>query len=1447
MASASTSFQVDAKVFARSPTKSWLPAVVTAKSDKGLYSVVDEDREELQKLSGDDLTPCRDDLLNEGVDPVVHDLLFLTVLHDATLLRCLKVRYMKNIVYTNIGAIVVALNPFNFNIPWYLDAEMDKYLQEGDVIRHNLPHSWAIAHNTYYEMINDKKNQTILVSGESGAGKTEACKMVLKYLGKVSMQRASPEQLQAAETIRQKILIASPILEGFGNAKTVRNHNSSRFGKFINVKFHDLGYLAGAYTTNYLLEKSRIITAAKNERVYHSFYQLTKGRDAGKYAVKKPQDYRSTFAGKCLVREDSDDSVDYDEVCEAFKLVGFDATTVEEIWRSVAGCLLSQNIELAAIDADNTCIQPASRPFLQQTADAWAVSAETLEKEILSTTNIVRGETFVVKMRLAQATDMRDALCKHVYERLFQALVNKINDATDCEGSYEGSTISVLDIFGFEDFDTGNSFEQLCINLANESLQNHYNNYIFKKDMEECRGEGINVDDVRAPDNSECLKLIVDNQNGVLAFLDEECRLGTGTDDGFLQKIIQNCSVNAHFSFKPLQPGTFIVKHYAGSVTYTVKGFLEKNRDSLKDDMKNLMRASKLAFTASLLPDPTGEPGSPAGAKGKPKTAGGLFKLQVTEMMNLINSTNPHWIRCVKPHPAKKPLMFDGVQVMNQLNSSGVLGTVKIRKAGFPVRLAFANFLGRYKTLIGRCSATDSFPEIQRHVEKAARAAGQTPKEVQCGKTRVFMKSEAFYELEKAKDEAGMKHRLLLQTAARGIVSEIVSRSKRWSIASETIQSEFREYLKRTAKIREERRIAREKLLAAQAQDRGHFESLSLQHIKSIDDEEDEERRKLIKRFHAEKYWLEDKLVKDVAARSQMNSVENTRRTDIFNEFMNILNSQMSRRTLLHVIALPEVESFKRNRILTDELREFNILTQLFNQAGSAMFRVEVERNERRMRRLMLRLEEVQRMEFRQRFLFFKDFVESLHRSARDHVRVLRVVKERAIAVARRAAMRTSIRDKKHQAELFTTRNDHDQSKLWKELSHLSVGTMMIRSQEYVRAGDHVDRYNGFLGKSAWTGASGVPDIDQVLCGATFDRQHLNSGGKKNDTIAPGGAASCSNAAIGGSSIDATTFLSPPRSGAQRSVASAASPYDQLSRSSRKNTSGVNLSVLSSPSPQRGGGAAPSTPGHGNGGGITSPTSAIKTTHVFETFRDPMDEMSFLRMRHIVAKELRDLHSLSKYNGIYTNETVITTKKKLFLAQEELQRISSDFSETLVVVLRKLNTFCVKKSIPEQDVTGVWHPFAVVSKDLVAEFPPCSDWRRLLAEQRRLHYAVENYKEELVKVIHGCVQRGAKLGAAAELDAETASVDAVHKLYSNLKGYFKTCSRCLYPMATKSTLVNMRLLWPKVEDTVFTERCRECMAGVSLAELGLGGGNSGGGASAAVGSTTPSPSRFYSP
>jgi myosin heavy subunit len=1348
-----TTFGVDARVFVKHPKKSWVPGFVTARDGKtGKYTVTDDDHDEIAKVPEHHVTLCREDLLNEGLDPVVHDLLFLTVLHDATLLRCLRVRYMKEIIYTNIGAIVVALNPFNFKIPWYLDSQMEKYLGEDDVIRNNLPHSWAIAHNTYFELLSENRPQTILVSGESGAGKTEACKMVLKYLGQVSMGKATEEQKAFAEACRVKILAASPILEGFGNAKTVRNNNSSRFGKFIKVKFHDDGYLMGAFTVNYLLEKSRIITASPNERVYHAFYYMTKGPLADKLELAKPAEYRSTMAGKCLNVDGLDDSADYVEVQEAMTYVGIEQEDQDRLWETVAGCLVMQNVDLSPIDTDTTQVAAHSAAQLKQACAMWGIAVDECTKEMLTTTSVMRGETVVINHKLAVATDMRDALSKHMYERLFCWLIDKINASTD-SGGETLRWVGVLDIFGFEDFEI-NSFEQICINLANETLQNHYNNYIFKRDMEECRAEGVNVDEIKCPDNSECLKLVAD-ATGVLGLLDEECRLGTGTDTGYLEKLSQMCSANPFFERKPTMQSSFTVKHYAGNVTYQIKGLLEKNRDTLKDDFKLMMRRASNPFAAALLP-------APVERVGKMPTVGGFFKSQVAELMFLINSTNPHWIRCIKPHPSKKPLTFDGVNVTNQLESSGVLGTVKIRKAGYPVRLTYAAFLARYKLLIGRCGAAEPLDVQKDAVRKAMKASQTTSQEVQLGKTRVFMKSDAYFILEKTRQEAGLKHTILLQAEARAVVSQVARRKIVWAQEATVIQAEFRGYLERSEESRTARRKAKAEMLARQKADRADFEAGCRVALVNCGGEEERAWRELAAEKERHATWIEERYIHEAEQRIAAENGESRGRQEVMHEFRNFLMSQRPMRATLHLMAIPYLEERKRRAIEKAKAKEFAFLDKMNNDHGAALFRMEVERNERRQRRLQIRIEDLEFTEMVQRQNLLPEFMSSLHRAVHPHGSMLQAIHAHAQTVLRRVVARRAVRDANEEVVLFSARHVSDTAKLGREMTAIQVGTRTVVDTSYRRAGEKKTSVTQFSSKQPWLSVNNVPDIDQVL----------------------------TSQAAGNKTKRSNKFTSRPATAP--GAGGAASPHRRIA------------------------------------------SSDVKAAGVMESFRDKSDEMQFLRQRHLLALDYRALATQGKYSGPYVNETTVPDKRTFYSAQDAMQTIVQEYAEQLVRELRRLNSFCVSRRIPEQNkITGAWVAFAPVDKAMLATYPPFNDWKALVDESARLQYAARNYNAELLKIIKACVHRGARLPlelAVSEEEAET--VDRVHQAYFHLRGHFETCSQCLFPMASRAALIQLRVVWPHVQDPHFADRCKDCNTsffsrGLSAMGTGAMGGTMG--------------------
>eukprot|EP00760_Papus_ankaliazontas_P027859 PhM_4_TR3456/c2_g1_i1/m.73597 len=716
-------------VYFMHPEHSWIVGTVQAAGKTYTCKAADEGRKvvgvTVDKLTANDVTMCREDVLDEDVN----DLLQLTVLHDSTLLRCLYVRYMKDIIYTNIGAIVVALNPFNFKIPRYMDDQMVNYLKEGERIEVNLPHSWAQAHNTYNEMMSDRENQCVLISGESGAGKTEATKIVLKYLAAISCRRGTDEEKVAGLAVGTKLASCSPILEAFGNARTVRNNNSSRFGKFMKVKFSTAGILVGAHTTKYLLEKSRIITASPGERVYHAFYVVARGEDKGKFELEADTSYRNLTAGNQLSNPDFDTAEDYAEVKRAMLGVGMTDGDVESVFGTTAGIMSLINLDF--VPKDQGCeFKPDTVKFVDTAIKLWKVNGEDLKREIVSTTYNIKGEITVKQLNPTMAADVRDGVAKALYDATFQWLVDKCNQMCDVDAG--GNWVGALDIFGFEDFEI-NSFEQICINLANETLQNHYNTFIFSKDMEECRSEGIDVTEVKCPDNSPCLNM-VSAKGGVLALLDEECAIGDrGSDLGFLDKVVERHQKNPFFEKKKLAKTSFIVKHYAGNVSYEVAGWLEKNRDSLKDAVKLLMRASQDELTKVLLPEPVEK-------TGKPLTVGGFFKTQVQALMDVINSTNPHWIRCIKPHPAKKPLMLSGVTAMSQLESSGVLGTVKIRKAGYPIRTVFDKFCKRYAIIVPRPDGADDKTWAEKIITSCDL---MDKKHCQMGITKVFMKSES--------------------------------------------------------------------------------------------------------------------------------------------------------------------------------------------------------------------------------------------------------------------------------------------------------------------------------------------------------------------------------------------------------------------------------------------------------------------------------------------------------------------------------------------------------------------------------------------------------------------------------------------------------------------------------------------------------------------------------
>lgn len=672
---------------------------------------------------------------------------------------------------------------------------------------------------------------------------------------------------------------------------------------------------------------------------------------------------------------------------------------------------------------------------------------------------------------------------------------------------------------------------------------------------------------------------------------------------------------------------------------------------------------------------------------------------------------------------------------------------------------------------------------LKTYVAKAARAAKLTGMEIQCGKTRVFMKSEAFFELEKANDQAGMTHRLLIQSHGRATLAEITVRRKKWEAAAHTIQAEYRDYLIRSAEIREKRRIMREQLLAQHRKEQDAFTRAAMSEMRDIERQEMEAFSVLSKFLWDYLKWIKEKKYRDVAERGKLFSAESQIRAEIHNEFQKLLVEKAIDKARLHFAALPEIALYMREALRTDEVREFNILRELFKEDGATMFRVEVERQERRYRRIMARAEDIQWCEILQRLHLYRDFEDSVTREVRRQLPVLLTIKEYARSVALRTQRRQERRLSHQQVELFSQRHPRDTTLLMKELVRLQVGATVNRYTEYRREGEKKSFVRNFASTEPWRGVSGVPDIDQVLWSAAVHGKHPSVASiKQTPTKSLGSDA-----------------VSPSRTPKAKKESSA---YDLLSyRTRAEEREGDSMFHLEG-----------SFSGEASSPALRVP---IHESNVFETFRDKNDEMGFLRMRHLLAKEFRELAALDRYNGPLVQETSITDKKTFNAAQDLLQTLTLRFAQSLVHVIRRMNAFCLKKNIPEQDhVTGLWQPYNPVPREMVQKFPLYTDWKRLLEEQRRLHYAVENYRNELMNVFQQCVQRGARVPGVTLHEKSTVS-DA-HEAYLALKGHFEVCGRCLFPMAPKQTLVYSRLLWPKVKDVAFPDRCHECMAGIQL-------------------------------
>ncbi|KAB1993958.1 hypothetical protein ES319_D13G067500v1 [Gossypium barbadense] len=656
-------------------------------STSGTESVISLPDGKVLKVNSDSLIPANPDIL-DGVD----DLMQLSYLNEPSVLFNLQYRYKQDMIYTKAGPVLVAINPFK-KVPLYGNDYIEAYKNKSI----ESPHVYAIADTAIREMTRDEVNQSIIISGESGAGKTETAKIAMQYLA----------VLGGGSGIEYEILKTNPILEAFGNAKTLRNDNSSRFGKLIEIHFSETGKISGAKIQTFLLEKSRVVQCAEGERSYHIFYQLCAGAPRAlreKLNLKDVDEYKYLKQSNCYSITGVNDAEHFHIVKEALDVVHVSKEDQESVFAMLAAVLWLGNVSFTIIDNENH-VEAVQDESLINVAKLIGCDAADLNLALSTRKMRVGSDNIVQKLTLSQAVETRDALAKSIYAGLFEWLVEQINKSLAVGKRLTGRSISILDIYGFESFDR-NSFEQFCINYANERLQQHFNRHLFKLEQEEYIQDGIDWAKVDFDDNQDCLHLFEKKPLGLLSLLNEESTFPNGTDYTFANKLKQH--LNSNPCFKGEREKAFTVSHFAGEVTYDTTGFLEKNRDLLHLDSIQLLSSCSChlpkAFASNMLNQSekpvVGPLHKAGGADSQKLSVATKFKGQLFQLMQRLESTTPHFIRCIKPNNFQSPGSYEQGLVLQQLRCCGVLEVVRISRSGYPTRMPHQKFAKRYGFLL---------------------------------------------------------------------------------------------------------------------------------------------------------------------------------------------------------------------------------------------------------------------------------------------------------------------------------------------------------------------------------------------------------------------------------------------------------------------------------------------------------------------------------------------------------------------------------------------------------------------------------------------------------------------------------------------------------------------------------------------------------------------------
>uniref|UniRef100_A0A673MX55 Unconventional myosin-Va n=1 Tax=Sinocyclocheilus rhinocerous TaxID=307959 RepID=A0A673MX55_9TELE len=680
-----------------------------------------------------------------------NDLTALSYLHEPAVLHNLRVRFTDSkLIYTYCGIILVAINPYE-SLPIYGSDIINAY--SGQNMGDMDPHIFAVSEEAYKQMARDEKNQSIIVSGESGAGKTVSAKYAMRYFATVSGSSAEA-------SVEEKVLASSPIMEAIGNAKTTRNDNSSRFGKYIEIGFDRKHHIIGANMRTYLLEKSRVVFQACEERNYHIFYQLCACVHLPEFEPLKlgsADDFPYTNQGRSPIIEGVNDLKEMEATRKAFSLLGITEAHQMGLFQILSAILHLGNVEVKERGSSSCCTSDESghlAVFCELTEVSYESMAHWLCHKKLKTAT----ETLNKPVTQLEAINGRDALAKHIYAKLFSWIVGQVNKALSTS-SKPHSFIGVLDIYGFETFEV-NSFEQFCINYANEKLQQQFNMHVFKLEQEEYMKEQIPWTLIDFYDNQPCINLI-EAKMGLLDLLDEECTMPKGSDESWAQKLYNtHLKKSSHFEKPRMSNKAFIILHFADKVEYQCDGFLEKNKDTVNEEQINVLKASKFALLVELFQDeetpaalsttaPSGRAKfgrSTQSFREHKKSVGLQFRNSLHLLMDTLNATTPHYVRCVKPNDVKAPFMMDPHRAVQQLRACGVLETIRISATGFPSRWTYQEFFSRYRVLMRQKEIlSDRKLTCQSVLERLV----QNKDKYQFGKTKIFFRAGQVAYLEK--------------------------------------------------------------------------------------------------------------------------------------------------------------------------------------------------------------------------------------------------------------------------------------------------------------------------------------------------------------------------------------------------------------------------------------------------------------------------------------------------------------------------------------------------------------------------------------------------------------------------------------------------------------------------------------------------------------------------